>query len=297
MKIYWRSPSYNLVRMIVSAVVALILGSVYVSQRTPHNEPDMNSRVTSIFISTVFLGVSSFNTILPLFELERNMFYRHKAALMYNSSALDLAFTFAEVPFILWSSLVFCVIFYFMAGFSAEAYKFLLYYAFFTLNLGTYTYLGQALMSLVRDSEIAQTLGSAVVGLSALFCGIMIRPQFISSFWIFMYWIMPLHYILEGLITSQFNGDDTPIVATPGSAFYSSLLEGGNCNKSNVFRPNGDQEAHCIGTAEEWIRVSFGGFFSFENIWRADLPYLVGLCILSRLVAYVALTKLRYVKK
>ena len=73
MTIYWRSPSYNLLRVVVSIVVALILGAVYVSQRTPVDEGDMNSRITSIFVSAVFLGVSSFNTILALFETERNM--------------------------------------------------------------------------------------------------------------------------------------------------------------------------------------------------------------------------------
>ena len=73
MTIYWRSPSYNLLRVLVSVVVALILGAIYVSQRTPVDEGDMNSRVTSIFVSAVFLGVSSFNSILALFETERNM--------------------------------------------------------------------------------------------------------------------------------------------------------------------------------------------------------------------------------
>ena len=49
-KIYFRSPGYNRVRLIVSAIVALLFGSVFASQRIPQNESDMNSRVTSIYI-------------------------------------------------------------------------------------------------------------------------------------------------------------------------------------------------------------------------------------------------------
>ena len=50
-KIYWRSPGYNRVRLLVSGIVALLFGSVYASQQVPVNESDMNSRITSIYIT------------------------------------------------------------------------------------------------------------------------------------------------------------------------------------------------------------------------------------------------------
>lgn len=62
LSVYFRSPSYNTVRVIVSAVVALLFGSVYASERVPTNESDMNSRVNSIFIAVVFLCVNAMNT-------------------------------------------------------------------------------------------------------------------------------------------------------------------------------------------------------------------------------------------
>jgi ABC-type multidrug transport system ATPase subunit len=105
-KIYLRSPGYNRVRLMVSAIVALLFGSVFASQRVPQNESDMNSRVTSIYITALFLGVNALATVLPVFEMERNMFYRHKASLMYNDNAVTLAFTIVEIPFILFAGLV-----------------------------------------------------------------------------------------------------------------------------------------------------------------------------------------------
>ena len=55
LKIYWRSPGYNRVRLLVSGIVALLFGSVFASRRVPENEGDMNSRVTSLYITTLFL--------------------------------------------------------------------------------------------------------------------------------------------------------------------------------------------------------------------------------------------------
>lgn len=74
LKVYFRSPSYNSVRMIVSGTVALLFASVYASQRVPENEADLNSRVNSLFVAVLFLAVNAVNTVLKVFETERNMF-------------------------------------------------------------------------------------------------------------------------------------------------------------------------------------------------------------------------------
>jgi hypothetical protein len=118
MTVYFRSPSYNVVRLMVSGIVALLFGSVYASQRVPEDESDMNSRINSLFIAVVFLAVNAQNTAFAVFEVERNMFYRHKAALMYDSSAIARALTLAEIPFIFMASSIFMVIFYFLIGVS-----------------------------------------------------------------------------------------------------------------------------------------------------------------------------------
>lgn len=133
-------------------------------------------------------AVNAMNTCLGVFEVERNMFYRHKASLMYDQKAMLLAFTIAEIPFIFLAGLVFVVGFYFLVGFEVLAYKFFLYLLFFILNLGVYTFAGQLLMSLFPDSTTAQGFGGILIGLSSLFAGVLIRPQNIQSFWLFGEW-------------------------------------------------------------------------------------------------------------
>lgn len=92
---------------------------------------------------------------------------------------------------------------------------------------------------------------------------------------------------MEGLIASQFHGDSTLIQASLGSPFNMALIEDGECVMGSP----------CFGTAEEWVDITFGGWFKYENVWRADLPYLIGLCFFSRVICYAALTKLNYLRK
>jgi ABC-type multidrug transport system permease subunit len=172
----------------------------------------MNSRVNSIFISIIFMCVSAQNTVLKVFEMERNMFYRHKHAKMYRIGAILKAFAFAEVPFILVTSAAFTVIFYFFLGyvvddlissalvgilialppfiiaysFAKKADKFFLYYLFVTLALASFTLFGQMLIALFRDTMTAMGFGALFIGVTALFSGIFIRSGNIPDFWLFL---------------------------------------------------------------------------------------------------------------
>ncbi len=51
----------------------------------------------------------------------------------------------------------------------------------------------------------------------ALFGGFMIKATDFPDFWIFMYWLDPLHYVVEGLVVTQFHGDLTPVTVLTGA--------------------------------------------------------------------------------
>jgi len=113
--IYWRSPAYNLLRMLISVVIAFVLGSIFVTNRLVTSEiiteSEMSSILSIIFISFIIIGVMSMNSVLPIMVDLRDNFYRHRAAGMYGHSSLAIALGMAEQWFILISSVLFCVIF------------------------------------------------------------------------------------------------------------------------------------------------------------------------------------------
>lgn len=281
-KVYWRSPSYNRTRVVTSAVLSLLIGSVYVSNRVPSTEADMNSRVTTIYISFIMMAVLGMNTVLPFFELERNMYYRHKSSLMYDTPAISSAYTVAELPFLIGTGLLYTSIFYFMIGFAPDATKFFLYYLFMFLCMALFTYLGQMLVALCPDAQIAQGFGGLISSCTGLFTGVLIRPANIPTFWIFMYWLLPGHYVLEGLLVTQYRNDNTQIVADPGTPFWYFL----GC----------DTEAdptNCVGSAEDWVYATFDGNFVYENVPN-NLGYLIGVILLTRILTVFGLGYLNF---
>ena len=99
---YWRSPSYNFVRMMVSIVVALLFSSTYADQQYS-SDVDVVSRVALIYITCMFMGVVIMMSAQPVLFAERPAFYREQFSDIYDVKLYALAATLVEV------NLVFCV--------------------------------------------------------------------------------------------------------------------------------------------------------------------------------------------
>lgn len=100
--IYWRSTTYNLGRIMISLVMACILGAVFITERTnlSYSEADIRARISVIFFSNIIVGIMSIVSVLPVMTWIRDMFYRHYDAGMYDSLSLGFALGTAEQWFI-----------------------------------------------------------------------------------------------------------------------------------------------------------------------------------------------------
>lgn len=116
--IYWRSPTYNYARLLVSVVIAFVLGSVFVADRHPavFTETGMRARVSVIFLTFIITGIMAILSVLPVMTKIRDMFYRHRDAGMYDSLSMGLALGVAEQWFIVVSTVLFTTVFLATAG-------------------------------------------------------------------------------------------------------------------------------------------------------------------------------------
>jgi ABC-type multidrug transport system fused ATPase/permease subunit len=123
--IYWRSPTYNLARLIVSLVIAGVLGSVFIFRRDldVFSEVDIQARLSVVFISFIITGIMAIISVLPVMTKIRDMFYRHRDAGMYDSYSIGLALGVAEKVFIVVASALFCLVFLASSGLSQDAFS------------------------------------------------------------------------------------------------------------------------------------------------------------------------------
>lgn len=215
---YWRTPTYNFIRLFVYIFIALLFGSAY-PQQTYHNNISTMSRTAVIFITTMFCGIVGMVTVLPVFFAERPVFYREQQSNMYNVALYSFSFLLVELPYVLVSSCAFVVLFFFIVGFDSpgnETEKFFWYWLFHSLYLMVLISLGHFFVSILPTSQVVFVFGGITNATLVLFCGFLRTYNHIPPFWTFMYWLNPLHYSLEGLIMSQFHDDNTIITLSNG---------------------------------------------------------------------------------
>lgn len=162
--IYWRSPAYNLARLMVSLVIAFVLGAVFLGNWRPDvlTESEISGLFSVIFLSFIIIGILAMISVLPVMKQIRDQHYRQRAAGMLDDQSLAWALGTAEKYFIVVASVLFCIVFLPTAGLHFGIGKFVAFWGFFTFNLAIYSYFGQLFMCLVRSMPTAQILASVV---------------------------------------------------------------------------------------------------------------------------------------
>lgn len=210
---YWRTPGYNLTRVVISLIVAGIFGSAY-PQQNYNNYLNCIARIGVIYITTLFVGVIGMQTVVPVAFDERPAYYRERQCNMYSAGIYTIVTTLVEIPYLIITSLAFVLPFFYIVGFNHVgniAEKFMYYWLFVCLYIATLVTLGQMCVAVSPTRQISNVIASVTSVFYSMFSGYMIQPQNIPQFWTFVYWLNPLHYAFEGIVVTQFKGDTTPV--------------------------------------------------------------------------------------
>jgi len=286
--IYWRSPTYNLGRLIVSLALACFLGIVFARERTEkiYSESDIRARISVIFFSNIIIGILAMVSVQPVMTRIRNIFYRHRDAGMYGSFSLGVALGFAESFFICASSGLFCIVFISSSGLGYGIYRYFGYWGFFTFNSALFSYFGQLFISMVKSPKTAMILSGVYIGFNNLFSGLVIPPsRMIGTLYAVTYYVTPGHYVFEGEVTTIMWNDARYVQATTGSDYYDWLVDTGLCDP--------DQTDPCLSSQKDYVQWFFGGEFTPDNIYR-NLWILAIFLALSRFATWLSLQYIKF---
>ncbi|KAF3671253.1 Pleiotropic drug resistance protein 6 [Capsicum annuum] len=210
---YWRNPQYTAVRFFYTVIISLMFGSIcwkFGSKRS--TQQDILNAMGSMYAAVLFIGITNASSVQPVVFVERSVSYRERAAGMY--SALPFAFAQAwrlyilrvtiEFPYVFIQTLIYSTIFYFMASFEWNVWKFVWYIYFMYFTLLYFTFFGMMTTSVSPNHNIAAILAAPFYMVWNLFSGFMISRMRIPIWWRWYYWANPVGWSLYGLLTSQY---------------------------------------------------------------------------------------------
>ncbi|XP_044473463.1 ABC transporter G family member 34-like isoform X2 [Mangifera indica] len=216
---YWRHPEYNTIRFILTICIGLLFGLVFwdKGQKTS-NQQDLINFLGAVYAAMTFLGASNATSVQSVVDIERTVFYRERAAGMY--SALPYAFgqVLIEIIYVVVQTIIYTLILYSMIGFEWQVDKFFMFFYFIFMCFIYFTLYGMMVVALTPGHQIAAILMSFFLSLWNLFSGFLIPRAQLPVWSRWYYWLSPVAWTINGLVTSQLGDNGETVILPAGTS-------------------------------------------------------------------------------
>jgi ABC-type multidrug transport system permease subunit len=200
--VWWRSPFYNIGRLVNGLMIGLVLGFTFWNLNS--SSSDLRSRVFILFQS-MLVGILLIFATIPVMYTQREYFRRDYASKLYSWIPFGFAIVLVEIPYLLLTATTSFFCLYWTAGLHKQSTPLAGFYLW--LMMCTFTCyvvaLGQSIAALSIILFQALIIVSLLFPFLFLFCGVLIPPSTLPTFWrSWVYHMMPTRYYLEGVVTN-----------------------------------------------------------------------------------------------
>ncbi|KAE9132727.1 ABC transporter G family member 36 [Phytophthora fragariae] len=278
--IYWRTPSYNLTRFMISFGLAVVFGLVLVNGEYTTYQ-GVNSAVGVIFMTALYQSYISYVGCLPFTARER-------VSQTYSAFWYFIGATVAEIPFVFASGLISIVIFFPLMGIGSFTTA-VLYWINGSLFVLLEVYLAQMFIYALPTVEVAAIVGVFINATFLLFAGFNPPAGSIPTGYIWLYYLTPQRYTFSILISLLFG--DCPVDPTYDEATQSYINVGPQIGCQPL-----QNAPLSIGhtTVKNYIADVFK--IKYDDIWT-NFGYVFLYIVVIRVISLLSLRYLNHQKR
>lgn len=177
--------------------MGLIVGTVFWQTTDPQ------SMMGVVFYAVLFISLGTLGTIAPQFETRR-ILYKEQDANFFPTWTFVLARALAGIPSLLFDTLIFGTLVYWLAGLAPSAGN----YFVFLLLLVTFAFTCSLMFTIFSASIRDRTSGQAAMALTMavliLFSGFTVQPNVIPVYYIWIYWANVLAWIIRAALVNEY---------------------------------------------------------------------------------------------
>ncbi|PHH87936.1 hypothetical protein CDD83_8226 [Cordyceps sp. RAO-2017] len=225
-QIIWGDKATFSIKQASTIIQALIAGSLFYN--APGTSAGLFLKSGALFFALLF------NTLLSMSEVTdsftgRPVLLKHKAFAFFHPAAFCIAQIAADIPVILAQVSVFSVILYFMVGLTTTAGSFFTFWVVVVATTMCMTALFRAIGASFSTFDGASKLSGFVVSATFMYAGYMIRKPQMHPWFVWIFWINPLAYAFDSLMSNEFHNKVIPCVGNnliPSGPGYSDADPG-----------------------------------------------------------------------
>ncbi|KAL1843554.1 hypothetical protein VTJ49DRAFT_1147 [Mycothermus thermophilus] len=274
-QIIWGDKLSFIIKQVFTMIQALVMGSLF------YNAPDHSGglfvKSGALFFSLIYNALLAMTEVADSFQ-GRPILVKHKYFAFFHPGAFCVAQIAADIPLILLQISVFGVIMYFLVGFTATAAHFFTYWVMLIAATMCMTALFRAIGAAFRNFDGAAKMAGLFIITAMMYTGYMIQKPDMRPWFVWLYWINPLAYAFDALLSNEFHGRRIDCVGP-------NLIPSG----PGYFDPAHQSCAGVVGATQGQTWFTGDQYLSaltygHDHIWR-NLGILVAWWIL-----YVAIT-------
>ncbi|KAH8761629.1 putative ABC transporter [Diaporthe sp. PMI_573] len=241
-------------------IQALLGGSLFYD--APDNSLGLFLKGGALFFSLLYNSLLAMGEVTDSFT-GRPILAKHRSFALYHPAAVCIAQIVGDIPILAFQVTQFGIVLYWMTGLKATAGAFFTYLAttFITaLSMTSYfRFVGAAFPTFDAATKVS---GLSVVALFVYMGYMIIKPQ-MHPWLVWIFWINPMAYGFEALLSNEFHNTEIPCYGPnliPNGAEY-AMGGGGQACAGVVGAPPGAS----MLTGDQYLD---GMSFSHSNVWR-----------------------------
>ena len=213
------------------ATGGILFGQAKITWPTDDSVNQANSQAIYKLLSAVYgaLFMTTFHILLGTMtstpdEIDsRSIHYKHYDANFYQVGAFVIGRLVASIPQRTLEIVSFGIPLYWMVGLDPSAGSFFLYLLLLICYTTGIKMMFSIIAQLLPKKANVQGVGTFVVLLATLFGGFIVYPNTVPPYYIWIYWMNPMAWCLQGLASIEFTSSKYDNVGFPSSSFLTTL--------------------------------------------------------------------------
>lgn len=258
-QILWGDKTTFFLKQFATLVQALVVGSLYYD--SPPDSTGLLFKSGAMFFALLYQSLMAMSEVTDSFA-GRPVLAKHKSFALYHPSAFCVAQIVADLPALILQVTQFALVLYFLSGLRAEAGAVFTFWAIIFSVAMCMTAVFRAVGAVFSTFNGATKLSGFWFTAVVVYIGFLIPKTQMHPWFIWIYWINPLSYGFESLLSNEFQGKEIQCAK-------SSLIPNGVGYTDRAYQacagvPGAVQGATSL-TGEQYLAALS---YSHSHLWR-----------------------------
>ncbi|KAL3458292.1 ABC-2 type transporter-domain-containing protein [Aspergillus heterothallicus] len=210
-QILWGDKATFIIKQVSTLIQALIAGSLFYN--APNNSGGLFIKSGALFFALLYNSLLAMAEVTESFQ-GRPVLIKHKSFAYFHPAAFCLAQIAADIPVLLFQVSIFAIVLYFMVGLEMTAAAFFTFWIIVFATTMAMTAVFRAVGAGFKTFDDASKVSGFLISALIMYTGYMIRKPEMHPWFVWIYWIDPLAYGFDALLSNEFHGKVIPCIGT-----------------------------------------------------------------------------------